>query len=180
MRIINAPLKIDFGKVSKEFEAQCRAEFDRLSENNDDPISAWIRNIRSRGRVVDENEPILQLLIELHRKIDALSAQINNESKNYLALESSAVLEAIGHNVLIFGANSLMYLPNGGLEVGAKYYGRLDIAVFPPRKIPLFFIAQDSKNAEICLMHGRDEVDFDNYIAARERSIIRESRAEKR
>ena len=172
MRIISAPLKIDFGKVSAENEAIFRAEFDRLSENNDDPISAWIRTTRARGRVIDENEPILQLLIELHRKIDALSAQINNESKNYLTLESSAVLEAIGHNLLIFGADLA-----DELEVGAKYYGRLDIAVFPPRKIPLFFIAQDSKNAEICLMHGRDEVDFDNYIAARERSIIRENKA---
>ncbi len=167
MRIISAPLKIDFGKVEAN-ESLFKAEFDRLSENNDDPISAWIRNIRSRGRVVDENEPILQLLIELHRKIDSLSAQINNESKDYLTLESTAVLESIGHNMLIFSDDLL--------EVGAKYYARLDIAVFPVRKIPLFFNALDSKNAEICLMHGRDEVDFDSYIAARERSIIRESK----
>ncbi len=168
MRIISAPLKIDFGKVGTD-ESLFKAEFDRLSENNDDPISAWIRNIRSRGRVVDESEPILQLLIELHRKIDSLSAQINNESKSYLTLESTAVLQSIGHNVLIFGEDLL--------EVGAKYYARLDIAVFPVRKIPLFFNALDSKNAEICLMHGRDEVDFDSYIAARERSIIRENKA---
>lgn len=168
MRIISAPLKIDFGKVGAD-ESLFKAEFDRLSENNDDPISAWIRNIRSRGRVVDESEPILQLLIELHRKIDSLSAQINNESKSYLTLESTAVLQSIGHNVLIFGEDLL--------EVGAKYYARLDIAVFPVRKIPLFFNALDTKNAEICLMHGRDEVDFDSYIAARERSIIRENKA---
>ncbi len=167
MRIISAPLKIDFGKVEAN-ESLFKAEFDRLSENNDDPISAWIRNIRSRGRVVDENEPILQLLIELHRKIDSLSAQINNESKDYLTLESTAVLESIGHNVLIFGDDLL--------DAGAKYYARLDIAVFPVRKIPLFFNAVDSKNAEIYLMHGRDEVDFDSYIAARERSIIRENK----
>ena len=169
MRIINVPLQITFSKVGDE--ATFKAEFDRLSENNDDPISAWIRNIRSRGRVVDENEPILQLLIELHRKIDALSAQINNESKNYLVLDFSTTLEAIGHNLLIFGKDFY------GLEVGEKYYARLDIAVFPVRKIPLFFIAKDSKTADICLMHSRDEVDFDNYIAARERSIIREQKS---
>lgn len=170
MRIISAPLKIDFGKVQNETnEALFKAEFDRLSENNDDPISAWIRNIRSRGRVIDENEPILQLLIELHRKIDSLSAQINNESKSYLALESNAILDSIGHNILIFSDDLL--------EVDVKYYARLDIAVFPTRKIPLFFNAIDSKTAEICLMHSRDEVDFDGYIAARERSIIRENKA---
>lgn len=169
MRIINAPLNIEFSRIDGDSsEAQFKSEFDRLSENNDDPISAWIRTLRSRGRVVDENEPILQLLIELHRKIDALSAQINNESKNYLALKSRAVLKSIGHNVLIFGEDAL--------EMGAKYYARLDIAVFPIRKIPLFFNAKDAKTAEICLMHSRDEIDFDGYIAARERSIIRENK----
>lgn len=168
MRIINAPLQIAYNALDSANESLFKAEFDRLSENNDDPISAWIRTTRARGKVVDENEPILQLLIELHRKIDSLSAQINNESKDYLTLESTAVLESIGHNVLIFSDDLL--------DAGAKYYARLDIAVFPVRKIPLFFNALDSKNAEICLMHGRDEVDFDSYIAARERSIIRESK----
>lgn len=166
MRIINAPLQIAYNALDSANESLFKAEFDRLSENNDDPISAWIRTTRARGKVIDENEPILQLLIELHRKIDSLSAQINNESKDYLTLESTAVLESIGHNVLIFSEDLL--------EVGVKYYARLDIAVFPVRKIPLFFNALDSKTAEIYLMHGRDEVDFDSYITARERSIIRE------
>ncbi len=169
MRIIDAPLQIDFNALDSSNEARFKVEFDRLSENNDDPISAWIRNIRSRGRVVDENEPILQLLIELHRKIDALHAQINNESKSYIALDSCATLQSISHNLLIFGEDLL--------NAGAKYYARLDIAVFPTRKIPLFFNAVDSKTAEIYLMHGRDEVDFDSYIAARERSLIRENKA---
>lgn len=166
MRIINAPLQIAYNALDSANESLFKAEFDRLSENNDDPISAWIRTTRARGKVIDENEPILQLLIELHRKIDALSAQINNESKSYVALESTAVLKSIGHNLLIFSEDLL--------EVGVKYYARLDIAVFPTRKIPLFFNALDSKTAEIYLMHGRDEVDFDSYITARERSIIRE------
>lgn len=168
MRIISAPLKIAFNKLDSANEMIFKGEFDRLSENNDDPISAWLRNIRSRGKSVDENEPIIQLLVELHRKIDALSAHINNEKDEFLELDSNAILESISHNLLIFNSDIL--------ETGEKYYARLEIAVFPIRKIPLFFYAKDSKNAEIYLIHSRDEVDFDNYIAARERSLIREAK----
>lgn len=168
MRIISAPLKIAFNKLDSANEMIFKGEFDRLSENNDDPISAWLRNIRSRGKSVDENEPIIQLLVELHRKIDALSAHINNEKDEFLELDSNAILESISHNLLIFNSDIL--------ESGEKYYARLEIAVFPIRKIPLFFYAKDSKNAEIYLIHSRDEVDFDNYIAARERSLIREAK----
>lgn len=170
MRIISAPLKIAFNKVDSSNEAIFKNEFDRLSENND-PISAWLRNIRSRGKSVDENEPILQLLIELHRKIDTLNARIANEKEDFLELDSNAILESISHNLLIFSQNIL--------ESSQNYYARLEIAVFPVRKIPLFFNAKDSKNAEIYLMHGRDEVDFDNYIAARERSLIRENKVKR-
>ncbi len=168
MRIINAPLKIAFQRLDSTNSAAFRAEFDRMSENNDDPISAWIRSVRARGKVFDESEPVIQLLIELHRKIDSLSAQINAESRDFLALDSNAVLESIGHKTLIFA--------QGALESGAQYYARLDIAIFPARKIPLFFVANDSQNAEITLMHERDEADFDGYITARERSIIRENK----
>lgn len=169
MRLINAPLKIAYNALDSANEALFKSEFDRLSENNDDPISAWLRTMRSRGKVMDENEPILQLLVELHRKIDALSAQISQQNDDFLELKNSATLSAISHNLLIFGDDLL--------EVGAKYYARLEVAVFPVRKIPLFFNALDSKNAEIYLMHGRDEVDFDAYITARERTLIRESKA---
>lgn len=165
-RIIAAPLPIAYEKIGDG--ARFREEFDLLSENSDDPLSAWLKNLRARGKIMDENEPIIQLLLELHRKVDALHSAINNERKSYLPLENSAKLESIGHSLLIFACDSL--------ESGAKYYGRLDMAVFPARKIPLFFEAKDSKTATITLMHNRDIVDFDGYIASRERTLIREQK----
>ncbi|RAX53828.1 hypothetical protein CCY99_05455 [Helicobacter sp. 16-1353] len=167
-RIIKAPLKIEFSKIDNNEEI-FKNEFDLLSENNDDPIGSWLKNIRARGKIVDESEPIIQLLVELHRKIDALSNSINtmnSEKKEYIALDSTLYLDSIGHNLLVFA--------NDVLESHKKYYARLDIAVFPIRKIPIFFEALKPKIAKIILMHNRDVVDFDNYIASRERSIIRE------
>lgn len=169
-RMVNAPLQIAIQKIGDD-EARFRAEFDLLAENNDDPIGMWLKNIRSRGKVVDENEPIIQLLVELHRKIDMLSAKINEKNKEFLPLELKLCLSQIGHNVLVFDDEVL--------EVGQKYYARLDIAVFPVRKMPLFFVALDKKIAKIILMHSRDVADFDGYIASRERSIIRENKQRK-
>lgn len=166
-RIIKAPLGIEFSQINDN-ESVFKKEFDLLSENNDDPISAWLKAMRAKGKVIDESEPTIQLLVELHRKIDTLSAEIKNEKKDFLKLEYSTRLDSIGHNLIIFEDEIL--------QGGKKYYGRIDIAVFPMRKMPLFFEALDSTNARIYLMHERDIVDFDSYITARERSIIRESK----
>ncbi|RDU62672.1 hypothetical protein [Helicobacter sp. MIT 14-3879] len=170
MRIIKAPLKIEFSKISSELDNEnyFKNEFDRLSENNDDPISLYLRNIRSRGKVIDDNEPIIQLLIELHRKVDALSLYIKKETKEYIKLDIETILDSIGHSLIIF--------QNDILETSQKYYARLDIAIFPARKVPIFFQALNSKEGRIYLMHNRDIVDFDGYITARERSLIRENK----
>ena len=50
---------------------------------------------------------------------------------------------------------------------------------FPKREIPLFFIGVDEKTAKIELIHERDSKDWDSYVTARERVLIREMRAKK-
>ena len=62
-RLVKAPLKIEFSKIDNNYDT-FKIEFDLLSENNDDPIGLWLKNIRARGKMIDENEPLLQLLIE--------------------------------------------------------------------------------------------------------------------
>lgn len=166
-RLIKAPLKIEFSKVIDNYDA-FKMEFDLLSENNDDPIGLWLKNIRARGKIIDENEPLLQLLVELHRKIDKLNARFDDEIREYIKLDSSCNLDSIGHNILLFRDDVL--------EVDQLYYSRLDIAVFPIRKMPIFFEALNQNTAKITLMHSRDIVDFDSYIASKERANIREEK----
>lgn len=166
-RLVKASLKIEFSKV-ESFE-HFRDEFEAFSQDNSDPIGMWLKNLRARGKVIDENEPMLALLIELYRKVDELSHKIDGEIKQYAKLEHISKLESIGHSVLIFNDNIL--------EIGAKYYARLNIAVFPKRKLPIYFEATDENTGEIKLMHDTDLADFDSYIVARERSIIRETKS---
>lgn len=160
MRLIKASISMDFSKIKNDEDF--KDEFHSLSQDNNDPIGVWLKNMRSRGKVVDENEAIFQLLVELHRKVDALNAK----ERNYISLSKNAFLDSIGHGVLIFKDNVL--------EENSKYYGRISIAVFPQRIIPMYFVAKDSKIANIYLMHSQDIADYDSYIASRERAMIRE------
>lgn len=163
-RLVKTPLNILYQKINTD--SDFKDEFDLLSQNNDDPIGAWLKTMRAKGKVVDESEPLFQLVIELHRKIDLLSASLQNQSKEYKTLKCDAILDSIGHNVIIF--------KDDVLEPDSKYYGRLDMAVFPKRLIPLYFVANSNNSATIYLMHDRDVLDYDNYIASRERALIRE------
>jgi len=65
------------------------------------------------------------------------------------------------------------------LEKNKKYYGRLEISLFPQRDVPVYFIGVDGMVAEIFMMHERDIKDYNAFIAARERAIIREQKATK-
>lgn len=165
-RLVKAPLNIYYQKINDDFDF--KDEFDLLSENNNDPIGMWLKTMRAKGKIIDDSEPLFQLIIELHRKIDLLNATLNNQIKQYSSLQYTATLDSIGHNVIVF--------KDEVLEPTSKYYARLDIAVFPKRLMPLYFIANDKSSAKIYLMHDRDIIDYDGYIASRERVLIRENK----
>lgn len=165
-RLVKVSLNIEYQKINDDLEF--KEEFDLLSQNNDDPIGMWLKTMRAKGKIIDENEPLFQLIIELHRKIDKLSAIINNKTKSYLKLNSNSILDSIGHSLFLFKDNVL--------DIGCKYYARINIAIFPQRIMPLYFIAKDLNIAHIYLMHNSDIIDYDNYIASRERAMIRESK----
>jgi hypothetical protein len=50
---------------------------------------------------------------------------------------------------------------------------------FPRREIPVYFKSVEEDLAQIKLLHDRDRVDWDTYVAARDRSAIREAKREK-
>ena len=62
---------------------------------------------------------------------------------------------------------------------GKSYYGRIVMPVFPKREIPVFFTATSSNLAKITKLHERDMNDWNAYVTARERVMIREMKAKK-
>lgn len=168
IRYVDAPLKISFTKNNDE---KYKKEFDILGLSDEDSVGEWLKLAKARGETGESDQVLLTLLVELHRKIDSLSAYVKGEKMEYLELERTSHVRAIGYGHFQFSEEIL--------EADESYYGRIEMPVFPKREIPLFFKALSSKEVKIFLLHERDEKDWNAYLVARERALIREMRAQK-
>ena len=168
IRYINAPLNLIFEEnLSEDF----KREYDLLSGSDDDSVGEWLRLAKARGETSESDQVLLTLVLELHRKIDSLTAHIKGEEKKLLELANKAEIEGIGYEHF--------KLSNELFEVDKEYYGRLDMPFFPKREVPVFFRAISKKEAKIEMLHERDEKDWNAYVVARERVMIREMRAKR-
>ncbi len=161
MRLIKAYINFEFDEYKEEFQK----EFDTLGAESDDPIGQYIKLAKARGETRDTDPVLLELLIALHRKVDELTAIIKNETKDFLFLKYESEIKSIGFE---------NFSINEPLFENKKYYGRMDLPVFPQRKVPVIFEGVDKKTAKILHMHERDIKDYNAFITARERAIIRE------
>lgn len=165
MRLVPANLDIVFEEALGR-ESEFLREFDKLSGNEDDPLGAWIKRAKAKGDTKESDQVILTLLVELHRKFDELNAYIKNEKFVKLELAQSSVLDGINfENFRIKEAK---------FKNGADYYGRIFMPIFPKRDVAIFFEALDEKTAKITRINESDESDYNGYVTARERAMIRE------
>ena len=164
MRFIPAPLKIEFEEDKIEF----KEEYDKLGAEIDDPVGQYIKMAKARGETKESDKVLLELVIALHRKIDDLTNIIKNEKKELINLKYLTKITEIGYEYF--------KLKEPLLNKNQKYYGRIDIPFFPKREVPIYFIAVDKQIGEILIMHDRDIKDYNAFVAARERAIIREKK----
>lgn len=168
IRYVNTNLKLSFETNNIQ---EHKKEFDLLGLSDEDAVGEWLKLAKARGETGESDQVLLTLLVELHRKVDALANYVKGEEMEYLSLQNSTFISGIGYEN--FKVDEEMF------EKGAEYYGRVEMPIFPKREIPVFFTALDEKEISIKLMHERDEKDWNAYIVARERAIIREMRAKK-
>ncbi|QCD53313.1 hypothetical protein [Campylobacter sp. RM16192] len=168
MRLVPANLEIFFEKIDGR-QREFLLEFDKLSGSEEDPLGQWIKRAKAKGETRDSDQVLLTLLIELHRKFDELNAFIKNEKTIKLELSQSCIIDGIGfENFSIKEAK---------LSTGASYYARISMPIFPKRDVAIFFEAVDEKRAKITRMNESDESDYNGYVTARERVMIRELRS---
>ncbi|MEA2111783.1 MAG: hypothetical protein U9P71_07025 [Campylobacterota bacterium] len=170
VRFVKAPIKIEFDLQESDMELFTR-EYHQLSESDDDPIAQWLKRAKGRGETSDSDPVLLNLIVELHRKIDNLERIIKDEEPQRLSLSSEAMIDSIGYGYF--------KLKQEVLEEGNQYYGRIEMPVHPKHDIPIFFIAKSSTVAKISKIHERDEKEWASYLTARERVMIREMREAK-
>ncbi|MEO1927320.1 MAG: hypothetical protein ABGX26_01335 [Nautiliaceae bacterium] len=161
-RLIPAYIDFEFSVYNDEL----KEEFDKLGSETDDPIGQYIKLAKARGETKDTDPVLLELLIALHRKVDELSAYVKNEKKELVKLDFTTRIIKIGFEYFEIEDNLL--------KKGMKYYGRMQLPVFPQREVGVVFEAEEENLAKILLMHERDIKDYNAYIMARERAIIRE------
>ena len=168
VRLVPAPISLVYSEASIDKETFLR-EYSQLSESDDDPISQWLKLAKGRGETSDTDPVLLNLVVELHRKIDALEMFLKNEVPKRLSLTNAIKIESIGFDHFKVEADVL--------EVGVEYYGRVEMPVHPKRDVAVFFKALDSSLVEITKIHERDEKEWGVYLTARERVLIREAKA---
>ncbi len=168
MRLIEAPLDIEFS-LYDDNEEMLR-EFNLLSESDDDPVGQWLKLAKARGDTSESDQILLTLLVELHRKIDDLSDFVKNNKKEHLKLDCKEQIKSIGFEC--FSTSKDVF------ETDKIYYGRILMPIFPKREVPIFFKATQTNLAIIQQMHQRDIKDYNAYVTARERVMIRQIKAE--
>jgi hypothetical protein len=165
LRWINAPLAVEFSLESENTGA-FRLEFDRFAESDDDPLSEWLKLARARGETKDSDPILTAMLIDLHRKMDDLTRLIKGEKKPRLGLKNVSRLDGLNY--------ARFRLADPALDVGERYYARIDMPIFPIRDIGFYFVAMNDRIGELVLIHERDQKAWDSYVASRERVMIRQ------
>lgn len=168
VRLVPVPISLEYSETSLEKEAYLR-EYSQLSESDDDPINQWLKLAKGRGDTSETDQVLLNLIVELHRKIDALEMFLKDEIPKRLSLMHKIKIESIGFEHF--------KVESADLEPGKEYYGRVEMPVHPKRDVPIFFIAVDESLCEIVKIHERDEKEWGVYLTARERVLIREAKA---
>lgn len=170
-RLIHTALKIEFDKAHTNAESYA-LEFNKLTQSDEDPIGEWLRLMRAkRGNLEGENAVILELLVEIYRKIESLESHIEGNTKAYVPLGNQALIDTIGHGC--FALLDTLLLEN------TLYYGRIELPTFPTRIVPVYFIYH-SELAWIEQIHARDEIEWDGYVAGKERALIRSLKLNKK
>jgi len=169
IRLIPAPIAIEF-KEAKACE-ECEREYHSLSESDDDPIGQWLKLAKARGETSQTDPVLLNLMVELHRKFDALEAYLKNETPKRIPLITEADIESVGFEH--FKLKKPILTPD------TLYYGRIAMPVHPKRDVAIYFSALDPQIVKIEKMHDRDIKEWNSYVTARERVLIREMREKK-
>lgn len=167
VRLVAAPISVAFSELDADSEKYIR-EYYQLSVSDDDPISQWLKLAKAKGETSESDPVLLNLVVELHRKIDALEMFLKNEQPKRISLIHEADIISIGFEYFKLGEEIL--------QEGKEYYGRILMPVYPKRDVAVFFKAESQTLAKITKMHERDEKEWAAYLTARERMLIREAK----
>ncbi len=166
IRFIATSLEIFYEEVNDSNKKMLHDEYNKLSEYGHSDIEDWLKKAKAKGLTDDSDKVVINLLVELHKKVDRLESILkNSEDKNLILQHDSKI---IGINFDYIKTNNLDFLKD------KNYYARIVMPTFPKREIPLFLVGIDSNIAKINLISQKNLEDWNSYIMSKERELIRE------
>lgn len=160
-RIVPCSIEISYDKSSDIYEE----EYIRIIDNNTDGFENYLEKLKSKNKIDEDSEVILEVLAQIYHKIISIEKTIHQKEDKLCLLEKQGFICALGHGVIC--THSMDF------EVGMSYYLRFELPVFPKRMIGVFGEAIDAQVLKITKMHQKDIEDFDMYIANKEMENLR-------
>lgn len=168
-RIAPCELEVAFELVDSDNKEECEKEFMSLAQQRQSAINQWLLRAKSRNRLQDTDEVLLEILIGLYQKVENLEQLLHNKTKHYLELACEGIAHFVGHNVLC--------MTKASFKEGECYYIRVFLPIFPQRHIGIFAQAVHPQVVRIDRLHHNDVSDFDSFVAERERLAILDSKS---
>lgn len=165
VRLVPATIDIAYEEVLDSVE-KFEREFNEINETEENAIGQLMKHAKIRTEADESNIFMLNLMVELYRKMDKIEQLLSNGISKRLSLSSEALIKHIGLEHFRLSSECL--------ESGKHYYGRIEIATFPKREIAFFFEAVDPSLAKIEKIHLRDREEWGYYMRACERVMIRQ------
>ncbi|ANV98674.1 hypothetical protein BBW65_07635 [Helicobacter enhydrae] len=164
-RIVESALKVDVRQVEK-IGGETYEEYIQLNRVQESGIERWLKH--AKGRDYDGDELMLDLLVEMFKKIEKLEKMLAQTQDNLLTLHQQITTSHIGHGVLCFQESVL--------KKGGIYYGRLFLPFFPEKIMPCYLQAHSAQIAKIIKMGDSNTRQYDTYVVECERIGIRARR----
>lgn len=163
-RIARCVLDVEVQEL-EEIEGKYLQEYIRLNQIEESGIEKWLK--LSKGRDYEGDEIMLELLVEVYKKLERLEQKLSIQQSPLIPLPIRVQTHSIGHGALCFEED---------LQEGKTYYARFDLPIFPSKTIPLFFTMLTSKVAKIIKIGTMHNQSYDGYVVECERMEIRSRR----
>lgn len=160
-RIVPCNIEVCYDEAIDIYEE----EYTRLIDSNSDGFENYLEKLKSKNKIEEDTEVILEVLAQIYRKVVSIEKVIHQSQDELQLLQNSGVICALGHGVIC--------VLSMDFEVGMSYYLRFELPVFPRRIIGVFGEAIDKQVIRITKMHQKDVEDFDMYIANKEMENLR-------
>ena len=166
IRFVSVSLELFYEEVFESNKKMLHDEYNKLSEYGNSDIEDWLKKAKAKGLTDDSDKVVINLLVELHKKVDRLEGILKNSEEVNIPLQHSSKVVGINFD----------YIKTDGLDFlkDKNYYARVVMPTFPKREIPLFLVGVSSNIAKINLISQKNLEDWNSFIMTKERELIRE------